>query len=84
MILKKLALTIFLILSISACQTRINIDKACGIGRQYDDINLGLGPDSNIEDYQGALVIRKHEIKMLNRESLHKAACVNEIQRYLK
>lgn len=84
MILKKLVLTIFLILSISACQTRINIVRACGIGDQYEDIHLGLSRQSTINDYQSALVIRKNEIKKLNRDSAQEAVCVNEIQRYLK
>ena len=84
MILKKLALAIFTILLTSGCQTRINIVKACGIGEQYDDINLNLSADSHIEDYQAALVVRKHEIKKLNRDAVQDAVCVNEIQRYLK
>ena len=84
MILKKLALTIFLILSISACQTKINIVKACGIGNQYDDINLGLSSASLIDDYQAALVVRKHEINKLNERASEQAICANEIQRYLK
>ncbi len=75
---------IFLISLISGCQTRINITKACGIGDQYDDIDLGLSAESEIEDYQAALVIRKHEIKKLNRDAVQDAICVNEIQRYLK
>lgn len=84
MILKKLVPMIFLILSISACQTKINIVKACGIGNQYDDINLGLSSESLIDDYQAALVVRKHEIIKLNERALEKAICANEIQRYLK
>jgi hypothetical protein len=83
-ILKKLALMISMILSISACQTKINIVKACGIGNQYDDIHLGLSSASLIDDYQAALVVRKHEINKLNERALEQAVCANEIQRYLK
>lgn len=84
MILKKLAPMIFLMLSISACQTKINIVKACGIGNQYDDINLGLSSESIVDDYQAALVVRKHEINKLNERALEQAVCADEIQRYLK
>ena len=84
MILKKLALMISMILSISACQTKINIVKACGIGNQYDDIHLGLSSNSSLEDHQAGLVIRKHEINKLNERALEQAVCSNEIQRYLK
>tara|TARA_R110000850_G_scaffold254205_1_gene379524 strand:- start:56 stop:277 length:222 start_codon:yes stop_codon:yes gene_type:complete len=73
-----------LILSISACQTKINIVKACGIGNQYDDNNLGLSSASLIDDYQAALVVRKHEINKLNERASEQAICANEIQRYLK
>lgn len=84
MILKKLGLTIFLTLSISACQTKVDIVKACGLGNQYAPVNLGLNSDSEIEDYQSGLVIRKHELKMNNRRSEQEADCVKEIQRYMK
>ena len=86
MIWKKSALMIFLILSISGCQhgVKVNIAKACNIGGQYDDINLGLSRESDIEAYQAALVIRKNEIKWINRAALQEAVCVNEIQKGLK
>ena len=84
MILRKLALTIFLILSISGCSTTLDIARACGVGGQYDPEHLGLGSESTIMDYQAALVTRKNALKMLNRERKKEAECVRNLQRYVK
>lgn len=82
--LKKLALMTFLTLSISACQTRIDIVEACGIGTQYEPIKLNLNSNSDAKEYQGALVYRKEEINRLNRKSKQEEICVKSIQRYRK
>lgn len=73
---------IFLTLLISGCAgKKFSVSQACSISPSQAMIKLGLNIDSTIEDYQAALITRKAEIKLRDRDIARIKDCVNELTR---
>ena len=79
MILKKLAVMIFLI-SLTSCSWKTySVQQACRIAPSQNIVLLTLNKESSKEDYQSALVIRKREILLLHKDINRINNCVTEL-----
>ena len=81
MVKKKSALLIFTILLTSCTTQRYSVVQACSIEASQAIIKLDLNPESTIEDYQRALITRKAELNLKDRDIARIRACVDELSR---
>jgi hypothetical protein len=79
---KRLVLMIFMTLSISGCTVnKYSVSQACSISPSQLMIKLNLSKDSTIKDYQSALITRKAEVKLRDRDIDRIKTCVDELTR---
>ena len=78
----RLALTIFTILLISGCNPqRYSVVQACSIQASQAIQRLNLSERSTIEDYQRALITRKAELHLKDKDIKRIHACVKQLTR---
>ena len=82
MVMTRLVQTILILILLTSCNPqRYSVVQACSIEASQAIIRLNLNPESTIEDYQRALITRKAELNLKDRDIQRIRACVEELSR---